>query len=108
MTEKRDGETGRRKPAARPGTVPAVSTLAGGVQMAGGARGAGQSAGGPYPNPHSGKTERGAQADDKDALTNGGYHGGGQQGATNWSGKDHHAASRGDGADSAKANRKRR
>lgn len=108
MADKRDGETGRRKPAAKRGTVPAVSTLAGGVQMAGGARGAGQSAGGPYPNPHSGKTERGAQADDKEALTNAGYHGGGQQGARNWSGKDHHAASRGDGSNPERDGPKRR
>ena len=67
--------------------------------MPGGKRGggAGQSGGGPYPNPHSGKTERGDQADDREALTNGGYHGGGQQGGRNWSGRDHHAASKGGG-----------
>jgi hypothetical protein len=57
--------------------------------------GTGQSAGGPYPNPHSGKTEAGTQADEAEALTNGGYHGGGQQGARNWSDRDHHAASKG-------------
>ena len=77
--------------------LPAVANLSGGVQLEGGTRDKGQSAGGPYPNPHSGKTERRAQADDKAALTNEGYHGGGQQGARNWSSRDHHAASKGDG-----------
>ena len=77
--------------------LPAVANLSGGVQLDGGSRGGGQSAGGPYPNPHSGKTERGAQADDKAARTNEGYHGGGQQGGRNWSGRDHHAASKGSG-----------
>lgn len=96
-TDSRKMAAAKGQDAAKPATVPAVSNLSGGVQLAGRPGGAGQSAGGPYPNPHSGKTERNAQADDKDALTNEGYHGGGQQGGKNWSGRDHHAASKGAG-----------
>lgn len=96
MTDSSNTSDAKRKDAAKPGTVPAVSNLSGGVQLAGRPGGAGQSAGGPYPNPHSGKTEREGAADDKAALTNEGYHGGGQQGARNWSGRDHHAASKGE------------
>lgn len=93
--DRREGGTGKGRDAAKPGTVPVVGTVSGGVQLPGRTRGAGQSAGGPYPNPHSGNPEREGQADDKEALTNGGYQGGGQQGGTNWSGDDHHAAAKG-------------
>lgn len=67
-----------------------------GRQMQGAGRpgGGGQSGGGAYPNPHSGKNARGDEAGDEEALTNHGYFGGGQAGAQNWSGSDHHAAAR--------------
>lgn len=58
--------------------------------------GTGQSNGGAYPNPHSGKG--GGQGGDTSDTTGGqtgqGYHGGGQLGDQNHSDTDHHGASR--------------
>lgn len=65
-----------------------------GKRGVGGSFGGGQSAGGPYANPHG--TDAAKTKVDHGGQTEQGYHGGGQAGSENSGSSDHHAASRRD------------
>lgn len=105
-SEKRDKppQTPARSEERRPDT-PADTVLglrAGkGLEQYGGSYGAGQSGGGAYPNPHSGrdagsKREQDSRSSgpDTEGQSEQAYYGGGQAGADNRSENDHTAASR--------------
>ncbi|KAB7647753.1 hypothetical protein [Polymorphobacter fuscus] len=76
-----------------------------GADQYGGSFGGGQSGGGSYATPHGTAVDDaqdtgGGQGGGNRSATGSqtGYHGGGQAGAANGGGGDHHAANRGDGA----------
>lgn len=98
-----------REDAGRAGTSDDIMgiTHGGGRDQYGGSFDAGQSAGGAYPNPHTGKgVEDDAVTGDKldprehGGQTNMGYYGGGQMGDRNYSDSDHHGGSTTSGQDS--------